>query len=319
MLDRIGAILSGRGSRVAGRVAAKGQMEYRRAAMDAIPQDSLPRLHTATLDIGADSTHRQRHRLARIDVVEGAKLWRLGLTLGWLDIKLKYRGSTLGPFWLTISTAVMVAAMGALYGSLFHMDLKTYLPFLALSLVMWNAMSGLVTDACTTFTQSEGTIRSLRMPFFVHALRVVVRTVISFLHNVPVILAVFAIFRIWPGLAVGLCLPGFMIWAVDAFAACLLLGALCARFRDIPPIVGSIMQIAFFVTPVVWRPEQLGTKGWWLPFNPFDALMEVVRGPMLGNAPSAAVWELAIGYSLAFCGLTWLAYTRVRSRLAYWM
>jgi lipopolysaccharide transport system permease protein len=300
-------------------VAVEGQMEYRRAEMDAIPQETLPRLEPATLDISADSSHRERHSLAWTDMSEGASLWRLGITLGWLDIKLKYRGSMLGPFWLTISTAVMVTAMGGLYGALFHMDLTTYLPFLALSLVMWNALSGHVMDACTTFTQAEGTLRSQRMPFFVQMLRVVVRSIISFLHNVPVILAIFLIFSIWPGAKALLCLPGFAIWTIDAFAACMLLGAFCARFRDIPPIVGSIMQIAFFVTPVVWRPEQLGTKGWWLPLNPFDALLEVVRGPLLGTAPSSTVWLLACCYSLAFCVLSWLLFARVRGRLAYWM
>jgi lipopolysaccharide transport system permease protein len=294
-------------------------MEYRRPAMDALSDHSMPRLGAATLDIGSDATRAQRHRLAWADIVDGARLWRLGATLGWLDIKLKYRGSLLGPFWLTISTGVMVAAMGGLYGVLFHMDLHGYLPFLALSLVMWNAIGGLVTDACSTFTQSEGTIRSLRMPFFVHVLRVVVRTIISLLHNVPVIIAVFAVFRIWPGFVAWQCLPGFALWTLDAMAACILLGAFCSRFRDIPPIVGSIMQIAFFVTPVVWRPEQLGAKGWWLPYNPFDALLEVVRAPLLGQPATLQDWSLALAYSLLFCTITWLMFARIRSRLSYWM
>ena len=183
----------------------------------------------------------------------------------------------------------------------------------------WNVIGGLVADSCTTFTQAEGTIRSLRMPFFVHAIRVVVRTVISFLHNVPVILAVFAIFSVWPGLIGLQSVFGMVLWIADAFAACILLGTLCARFRDIPPIVGSVMQIAFFVTPIVWRPDQLGKRGWWLPFNPFDAILEVVRAPLLGVAASATVWALALGYSALFCGLTWLVFARVRTRIAYWM
>jgi lipopolysaccharide transport system permease protein len=294
-------------------------MEYRRPAMDAASDHTLPRLGVATLDIGAGATQAQRHGLVWADVAEGARLWRLGLALGWLDIKLKYRGSLLGPFWLTISTGVMVGALGAVYGSLFHMDLQTYLPFLTLSLVLWNALNGLVGDACATFTQSEGTIRSLRMPFFVHALRVVVRTVISLLHNVPVIAAVYVIYHIWPGFRAGQSLFGLALWAVDAFAACFLLGTLCARFRDIPPIVGSVMQIAFFVTPIVWRPEQLGAKGWWLPFNPFDALLEIVRAPLLGEEAPLQIWGLAAGYSLIFCAVTWLVFARVRSRLSYWI
>ncbi len=294
-------------------------MEYPPDVMDSLPNADLPRLSTAVLDIGADVTRTHRHSLALTDMVHGAQLWRLGVTLGWLDIKLKYRGSLLGPFWLTISTAVWIAAMGGLYSVLFHQDLHTYLPFLALSLVTWNVIGGLVGDACITFTQAEGTIRSVRMPFFVHALRVVVRNAISFAHNLPVILVVFAVFSAWPGWVAAQSLAGFALWTLDAFAACLLLGGVCARFRDIPPIVGSVMQIAFFITPIVWRPEQLGARGWWLPYNPFDALLEVVRTPLLGTQVSALVWGSALIYSALFCAVAWLVFTRVRTRVAYWM
>jgi lipopolysaccharide transport system permease protein len=289
--------------------------------MDSISPDTLPRLIATVLDIGADSefSHRDRQVMAATDVADGMKLWKLGFILAWLDIKLRYRGSVLGPFWLTISTGVMVGSMGAIYGVLFHMDLTTYMPFLALSLVLWNALNMLVLEACTAFTASESTIRSVRMPYFLHALRTVVRNIISLVHNVPVIVGVFLFFGVSPGAVAWLATPGFVLWLIDAFAACLLLGSFCARFRDIPPIVGSVIQIAFYVTPIMWKPDQLGSHGWWLPFNPFDALIEVVRAPLMGSAASAFTWTLAIGYSLVFCGVAWLLFSRVRGRLAYWM
>jgi lipopolysaccharide transport system permease protein len=258
-------------------------------------------------------------RQAWQDIAGGLKLWRLGFALGWLDIKLRYRGSLLGPFWLTISTAVWIGAMGVLYSVLFHMDLHGYLPFLALSLVLWTALGGLVSDACNTFLQSEAMIRAMRMPFFVHAVRVVVRTVISLLHNVPVIVVVFFIFRVWPGATGILSLPGLALWLIDGFAACLALGTLCARFRDIPPIVASVMQIAFFITPIMWQPQQLGGRGWWLKLNPFNDLLEVVRQPLLGIVPSWHMWMAAMLYSLVFWAVTWLLFVRVRGRLAFWM
>ncbi len=287
--------------------------------MDSITEHTLPRLSVATLDIGSDVTRRRRNRLALADITGGFKLWRLGVTLGWLDIKLKYRGSVLGPFWLTISTGVMVGAMGGIYGSLFHMDLHGYLPYLALSLVLWGAIGGLVGDACTTFTQSDGVIRSLRMPYFVHVSRVLVRSIISVLHNLPVILVVFAVFHTWPGVAALRALPGFCLWIIDAIAACLLLGSFCARFRDIPPIVGSVMQIAFYITPILWRADQLGAKGWWLIYNPFDALLELVRAPLLGQHSGWRAWTVSLVCSLLFCALSWTTFARVRTRLAYWI
>lgn len=287
--------------------------------MDQTVSAVLPAGPEARLDLSADLSHSHRQRLALADFQRGLTLWRLGATLGWLDIKLKYRGSLLGPFWLTISTAVWIAAMGGLYSTLFRMDLRGYLPFLALSLVLWTALGGLVGDACNTFLQSEGMIRSIRMPYFVHALRVVVRTVISLLHNVPVIVGVFLIFGVAPGLGALAALPGLALWLLDAFAVCLLLGAVCARFRDVPPIVGSVMQIAFFVTPVMWQPEQLRGHTRWLVLNPFNSLLEVVREPLLGGHAGGRVWAAALLFSLALCAAAWLLFARVRGRLAFWV
>ncbi len=254
------------------------------------------------------------------DLVDGAALWRLALTLGWLDIRLRYRGSVLGPLWLTLSTAVMVAALGLLYSTLFRMNLHEYLPFLALSLVLWNFVAALVGDACVAFTQAEGLIRSVRMPFTLYALRSVVRNVLVLGHNVIVIVAVFAIFATWPGSAALAALPALLVWLIDSLAATLLLGCFCARFRDIPPIVASVMQIAFFISPVIWRPELLsGRARALLPLNPFYTLLEILRGPLLGSLPGPAIWASAIGYSLLLCGLTWLLFARARGRLAFWV
>ena len=99
----------------------------------------------------------------------------------------------------------------------------------------------------------------------------------------------------------------------------LLLGAFCARFRDIGPIVGSVMQIAFFVTPVIWKPEQLGEGVVNLPFNPFYDLLEIVRGPLLGQPPNLATYVGAILYSLILCVLSWAFFVRVRGRITFWM
>ena len=105
-----------------------------------------------------------RHRFAVNDVLAGLRLWRLAWSLGWLDIRLRYRGSMLGPFWLTISTGVMVGSLGFLYAALWHMSVRDYLPFLALSQVLWGFLSTLVSESCAAFTESEGVIRSVRMP-----------------------------------------------------------------------------------------------------------------------------------------------------------
>ena len=275
---------------------------------------------TTDLDLKADTTVAGRNRLAVDDLARGVRLWRLAVALGWLDIRLRYRGSMLGPFWLTISTGVMVAALGFLYSTLFKMDLREYLPFLALSQVLWGFLAALVSEACTTFTDAEGVIRSVRMPFFVYSTRTLIRNLIALGHNIVVIVVVFAIFQIWPGWGLIEAIPGLLLWVIDSLALTLLLGAFCARFRDIQPIVNSVMQIAFFVTPVIWKPSQLGAGVDNLPFNPFFDLLEIVRAPLLGEGgPSSMTWLGAVIYSVVLCSVSWAFFVRARGRITFWI
>jgi lipopolysaccharide transport system permease protein len=194
-----------------------------------------------------------------------------------------------------------------------------YLPYLALSLVLWGFLGSVVSESCTAFTESEGIVRAVRMPFFLFSVRLLIRNVLVLAHNILVIAVVYLVFQVWPGWHALLALPGLLLWALDALALVLLLGTFCARFRDILPIVSSIMQIAFFMTPVIWKPEQLGSGQRLLPLNPFFDLLEIVRAPLLGTAPGARIWIGAGLCSFVLWGLAWSLFTRARGRIAFWI
>ena len=264
-----------------------------------------------------------RLRLALQDIAETWRLRRLVWTLAFLDIKLRYRGSVLGPFWLTISTGVMIGALGFVYSKLFHTDLKTYLPFLSLSLVIWNNfISALVNDSCVAYTTADATIRGMRMPLSLHAARVVVRNLLILAHSVVVIVIVFGLMDTWPGGVAAMALPGLALWLVDGFAVGLLFGGFCARFRDVPPIIQSVMQIVFFVSPIIWSPSILAHRGIGvilLNANPFYDILEIVRAPLLNHMPGLETWLAALGYSAALLVLTALFFIRARGRIAYWV
>ncbi|OUJ06807.1 permease [Acetobacter malorum] len=252
------------------------------------------------------------------DLLSGMKLARLGATLGWLDIKLRYRGSILGPFWLTASTAVMVAAMGVLYAYLMNMDVHKYLPFLTLSLVLWGFVGSTLQDGCTTFTSAAALIHSARMPYSLHVLRATVRNLLTLAHNIPVVVVVFLWFRVaptWSWTMGAAC----ALWIFDSFMATLLLGILGARFRDVPPIVASTLQILFFVTPILWAPELMKTGQDWLLLDPFFPLMEIVRTPFTGDIVSTAIWPAALAWSAGLTVFTFALFARMRARLAYWV
>jgi lipopolysaccharide transport system permease protein len=266
-----------------------------------------------------DATDPQNLRRALQDLEGGFARWRLAVALARLDIRNRYRGSVLGPFWMTASTAVMVAGIGLLYATLFRMSLAEYLPWIAVSLVVWTMISQTVSDACNSFVAAGGVIRQLPLPYTVHVLRFVIRNAIIAAHSLPLIAVVLLAFGAIPGPEALLAIPGLMLIAVNACAAGLFLGMICARFRDIPQIVTNLMQLFFFLSPVLWKPHLLGDAEVWLPLNPFFALMETVRGPLVEGGAAPAIWLAAVGYTVLGCLAAFAFFVRFRARIAFWV
>jgi len=282
-----------------------------------MPDHPLAREPAAAYRIDAAAPEHQARAIE--DLATGFGRWRLAATLAWLDLRNRYRGSVLGPFWLTLSTGAMLLGLGLLYAQLFKLPLRDYLPHLAVSLVVWNAIASLVNDATVSLSAQEAIIRQMRLPFTVHALRCVMRNALVAAHNLPLIAIVFAATGRWPGWEALLAVPGLVILAVNAFAATLFLGMLCARFRDIGPIVNSVMQLAFFMTPIMWKPELLGEWQAVLPLNPFYAVLETLRGPLAEGGGPLLAWAAALLYTGALCTLAAVFFVRYRGRIAFWV
>jgi lipopolysaccharide transport system permease protein len=260
----------------------------------------------------------QRGARAMADLATGFSSWRLAWALARLDLRNRYRGSIIGPFWVTLSTAIMLVGLGLLYSQLLQQDLRIYLPHLAVSLIVWNTIAALVPDATTCLTSAEGVIRQLPLPLTSHALRSVFRNALSAAHSLPLIVVVFAAMGHLPGWEALLVIPGLVLLGINAFAASLFLGMICARFRDIGQIVTSVMQLAFFMTPVIWRAELLSNPSLLL-LNPFYPILEVIRGPLVEGGVSLTVWAMALLYTAIHCGIATAFFVRFRARVAFWV
>ncbi|MBX9751305.1 MAG: ABC transporter permease [Roseococcus sp.] len=266
-----------------------------------------------------DAAAPNRRGRAHADLREGFSRWRLAWVLARSDITHRYRGSVLGPLWMTLSTAIMLLCLGLLYSKLFQLELAVYLPWLGVSLIIWTVISQVFADAGSTLTSAEGIIRQMPVPYTVQALRTVFRNILVAAHNLPLIAIVFYFFDYqvsWSALGA---VAGLLLLCVNAFWLSLLLGILCARFRDIPPIIGSLVQVAFFATPVIWKPELILEWEPYLPLNPFFAIMEVVRGPILGTPVSAFVWVMALFYTAIIWTVAQAFFVRFRGRVAFWV
>ncbi len=257
-------------------------------------------------------------RSAREDFVAGLRLHELWLFLGWRDVKKHYSRSILGPLWLTLSMGVMVAGLGVLYSQIFRQDISTYLPFLAIGFIMWGLIAGLINGACEIYSSAAASVRQVRMPLSVYIFQFVWRQVLTFLHNFVIYILVAIIFGIWPGMTGLLFLPALALLILNGVFAGMILGPLCARFRDIPLIIASVVQVVFFMSPILWSAHMLPDRAVLLSINPFYHLIEILRDPLLGNPALLQNWLACIGMTIVMGTVAVLFFARYRARIAYW-
>ena len=262
---------------------------------------------------------REAMRLAMQDIVDGVARWPLWIKLGWNDILQRYRRSLLGPFWLTASMAIMVIALGVVYAEIFKVALRDFMPFLCVGLLVWGYISAMLSEAGELFTGSESYIKQIRLPYSLYVFRFIWSKAIIFAHNFVIYFGIIIYFQLWPGVAVLYAIPGFLILTLNGILTSSYLGIISARFRDIPQIVTSVVQIVFFITPIMWKPELLGTRSYLMTWNPFFHLIEIVRAPLLGQAPALENYVAAGLITAANILVAAAFFSRFRARIAYWL
>src|SRR5712671_1242755 len=253
------------------------------------------------------------------DLRDGLTLWPLWVRLGWNDILQRYRRSMLGPFWLTASMAIMVIALGVLYAELFNTPIHDFLPFLCVGLLVWNMMSSFLIEGGTLFTGAESYIKQIRLPYSVYVFRSSWSKLIIFAHNLVIYFGILLYFEFWPGAVALLAIPGLLLVLLNGAIASLFIGMVSARFRDVTQLINSVVQIVFFVTPIMWKPELLRSRTFIADFNPFYHLLEIVRAPLLGTLPSATSYIAVLLITLFNVVIVGTFFARFRSRISYWV
>lgn len=249
----------------------------------------------------------------------GAKFWRYWCRFAWLDILLRYRRTILGPFWLTLSFAISATGLSFVFTALFKVSAEDYVPYLVSGLSTWMYVSGSITEGCGTMIRHAGVMREYNLPPIVHSLRDTSANLLIFVHNLLVVLVLVIVFpvelTVWTLWVIPSVFLLFMntLWLVHFF------GMLCARYRDLPQIVTTIVNLTFLVTPVFWFRDSLGSRVMIADFNPFFHLIEIVRAPMLGQPPPIESLTFAIIAVFVGWTLTYITAVRLENKLIYWV
>jgi len=249
--------------------------------------------------------------------------WRLWLNLGLRDTRGRYRRTALGPFWTVLSNAVMILSLGLVYSILWKIQIRDMLPYFCAGYITWNLFTTVVNESAVAFVMADAIMKSLTLPYLVHIFRVIWRNVIVFAHSLVVYAAVMLYFHIWPGRSLLLLAPGLVLLFVNFFWISLSVAIVCTRFRDVTQVVASLLQVLFFVTPIFWPVARLeGAR--MATFVLADAnfayhLIDVVRGPLIGQPPGALTWAYLTVTAVLGNLFALAVFERNRRKLAFWL
>lgn len=253
------------------------------------------------------------------DMRRGLGLLGLACFLAYEDIRQRYVRTLLGPLWIVLSTAIWFSVMGFVMANLFGQDLHTYLPFMTSGLLVWMLISTSIAESTYILIAAGPLITTFNLPIFVHYLRFAIRNLIIFLHNVIILVIVFALFPPAWTTTNTLALPGLLLDIVILFGLSTTLSLLNLRYRDTSLAIASALQILPFVTPIFWDKPMLKGHPWIADVNPFFHMLEIVRAPLMGQAPEPISWIFATVMAVVMMALSLTLFARYRHRIVFWL
>ncbi len=245
--------------------------------------------------------------LGTTTVIEPARGWRLldlreiwayRELLGVLvarDLKVRYKQTALGAAWVVLRPLIGMAIFTAVFGGLVKVpsDGYPYAVFVLAGLVPWQFFSGAVGASGNSLVGSAGLIGKVYFPRFIIPLAVVAGGLVDLAVSVACLLVLLPLFGLGWGphlLAAPLLVAAV---AVAALGVGTLFSALTVAYRDFGTVLGYLLQLWMYATPIVY-PASLVPERWrWvLHLNPMAALVEGFRSAFLGkpfDVPALAV------------------------------
>jgi ABC-type polysaccharide/polyol phosphate export permease len=246
------------------------------------------------------------------DFVAIATRWRTWFLMANQDLVLRYKRSVLGPFWISIAMAIMIVGVGVLFAEIQNIETTAFLIFMGLGMLPWTLLSITINESAGLVIESEGHLRNVALPVPLLAAKVVYRNFAVFGHNALVVGGMLLLLGAQPGPMAWTSLFSLLLYAFLGIFIGVTLGPICARFRDLPLLIANLVQFAFFVTPIFWRPHSGLERTLWVDANPFYHLIEIFRGPLMSEPVSLTSWSvsLMILAAAALTAVVSLSFTR---------
>ncbi len=264
---------------------------------------------------------RPRRGWARFDLAKLTAyrdlLWFLALR----DIKVRYKQSALGALWAVIQPVTMMVVLSIFFGRLARFDEMTgntpYPIFFYAGMLPWTLFAAVVTASGNSLVNNGHMLRKIYFPRLVLPMAATGAPLLDFVVSFGVLIALMVWYAVLPGTAV-LLLPALLLAQLAAAVGVgLLLAAVTVNYRDFRHIVPFMLQVWFFLTPVIYPVTLVPERyRWLLSLNPMSGTTEAFRAATLGQTIEWAHVLPAVTVSLMLLVLGLLYFNHAERRFA---
>ncbi len=254
----------------------------------------------------------------KIDLQELWQYRELFYFFAWRDIKVKYKQTFLGVLWVVLQPVLLMTIFTLLFSRMLGVSSTMPYPLFALSgIVLWTFFSTAVTNSGNSMIQNAPIIKKIYFPRLIIPITAIVTSGIDmiigillfvvFIFFYPVDVNILVMLICWP-LAALLALFGTIglgCW----------LSALTVKYRDFRFVVPFLIQIGFFLTPVVYQISF--EKFEWVPYllaaNPIYGAIMLLRAPFLSGSLDVTMLSISAvsALLLAWIGITYFKKTEL--------
>ena len=236
------------------------------------------------------------------------------------DTRARYARSGIGPFWPVLANAIGIVGLGALWTTLFGYPARTYVPSLAIGLVVWQLIAGCLTDSPGLVGRKAGIIRNLKFPLTFFPASLIASHLVNFAHSLLIILVLLVIFPqpVTLPLAV-LSVAGLVLTLLNLGWIATLLAIVGARYRDVEPALTSAVPLLFLLSPVLFRADHVPQVAAIIWFNPVTWAITAIRDPLLGLWPGASVYVVMLATVVLGWTITLAVVSRFGRRVPFWI
>jgi lipopolysaccharide transport system permease protein len=222
----------------------------------------------------------------------------------WRDLKARYRQTALGPLWIVLQPLMSMVLYTVVFGAIAQLpsEGKPYAVFTYVALLPWTFFSQAVSASSDGLLANITLMSKVYFPRLISPLATIVSSLVDLAISFVILFGLLVYFGIVPNWGVVL-IPFFLLLAaITGMGFGLLFAGIIVRFRDVGQLLGYIMRLWMYATPVVYSidvvPEQWQ---WFYRLNPITQVVEGFRWALLGTGqpPNPVLMLISTGIALA--------------------